>query len=224
MAKDLWRNYVPDDIRELYEVHNYRNAAQVLSTAYPDLYGELLDAFRRFRLQTAHVLRGGGNESEIPRLFGHLLRPRGWFETKVSGDLVVTTEVKEPVEGSRQKHAKKVERHTRGNFLSGHKVDFVKGDVAIDVEWNSKDQTFDRDLYAFRAFFECGVIGAGVLVTRSQELDEVFTALEIKRKYGAITTWMGKLLPRLEAGRSGGCPVLDFGITQKLIEDWHRKG
>jgi hypothetical protein len=28
---------------------------------------------------------------------------------------------------------------------------------------------------------------------------------------------MKKLLPRLEAGRNGGCPVLVFGITQKLL-------
>lgn len=29
---------------------------------------------------------------------------------------------------------------------------------------------------------------------------------------------MGKLLPRLEAGRSGGCPVLVFGITTALLK------
>jgi len=38
-------------------------------------------------------------------------------------------------------------------------------------------------------------------------------------KYGASTTWMGKLLYRLRAGRNGGCPVLVLGITPKLIED-----
>ena len=29
---------------------------------------------------------------------------------------------------------------------------------------------------------------------------------------------MGKLLPRLEAGRNGGYPVLVFGITPELLE------
>ncbi|TMJ49386.1 MAG: hypothetical protein E6G84_10710, partial [Alphaproteobacteria bacterium] len=29
-------------------------------------------------------------------------------------------------------------------------------------------------------------------------------------------THMNKLLPRMSAGRSGGCPVLAFGITPKL--------
>ncbi len=41
--------------------------------------------------------------------------------------------------------------------------------------------------------------------------------MDYKDKYGASTTHMGKLLPRLNAGRNGGCPVLVFGITQNII-------
>jgi len=63
-------------------------------------------------------------------------------------------------------------------------------------------------------------------VTRSNDLDEYFKSLgryvdkygtkrEYKAKYGASTTHMNKLLPRLRAGRSGGCPVLAVGITTK---------
>lgn len=40
-------------------------------------------------------------------------------------------------------------------------------------------------------------------------------------KYGASTTWMGKLRYRLDAGRHGGCPVLALGITRRLITDWN---
>lgn len=83
------------------------------------------------------------------------------------------------------------------------------------------------------------VIDAAVLVTRSAELNPVFRALgpaltrdgkiEKKRsgqermtheKYGASTTWMGKLLYRLNAGRNGGCPVLAVGIKPACISDW----
>lgn len=87
------------------------------------------------------------------------------------------------------------------------------------MEWNSKDQTFDRDLYAFRAFFEYDAISLGILVTRSNELDPLFKELGIKPKYGTSTTHMGKLIPRLIAGRNGGCPVIVFGITTKLLVD-----
>ena len=90
------------------------------------------------------------------------------------------------------------------------------------MEWNSKDQTFDRDLYAFRTFYECGVITCGVIITRSESLNQVFASLgsEIKNKYGASTTWMGKLIPRIHARRHGGCPLLVIGIAPGTVSDW----
>ena len=75
-----------------------------------------------------------------------------------------------------------------------HYVDYLKGRVAFDLEWNSKDQTYDRDLYAFRAFFEYDKISVGVLATRSNDLDPWFKRLGIYAKYGASTTQMGKLI------------------------------
>ena len=127
----------------------------------------------------------------------------------------------------------------REKFLDGHKVDYVKNRVAFDLEWNSKDQTFDRDLYAFSAFAQCGIIDVGVLVTRSSDLSSLIRELgpalkkngEIERlsdgtprptykKYGASTTWMGKLLYRLNAGRNGACPVLALGIGPNCVTDW----
>ena len=152
------------------------------------------------------LLRQGGNESNIPKIFSSLLRPGGWNEKNLTAELVVyeIEKKKDPV----FKHS----------LIHGsHKVDYVKGRVAFDLEWNSKDQTFDRDLYAFRAFFDYDAISLGVLVTRSNELNSVFRKLNILPKYGTSTTHMGKLLPRLEAGRNGGCPVLVFGITSRLI-------
>ena len=98
-----------------------------------------------------------------------------------------------------------------------HKIDYIKGRVAFDLEWNSKDQTFDRDLFAFRTFFDYDRISVGDLVTRSEGLNRLFKELGVIQKYGATTTYMGKLLPRLRAGRGGGCPLLIFGITEKLL-------
>ena len=79
--------------------------------------------------------------------------------------------------------------------------------MAFDLEWNSKDQTFDRDLVAMKTYFDCGLIEVGIIVTRAQELNDVFSELGIKAKYGASTTWMGKLDYRLKSRRNGGCPI-----------------
>lgn len=205
--------YLPENIIEQYEVHNFRHAAEVLATGCPDELAELMAALSMFRLTTADITTKGGNESQIPKRMTSLLRPKNWFETRIRGDLVITIET-HTADG-----VEKTEDRIN-DFMDGHKVDFVKNRVAFDLEWNSKDQTFDRDLYAFRAFHEAGVISAAVLLTRSASLNDVFKSLGEMKKYGASTTWMGKLLYRLRAGRNGGCPVLVLGITPKQIKDW----
>lgn len=260
MIADPLENFIPKDIRKLYEVHNYHNAAQVLTTGCPEEFQQIIEGLRTFRLTIADIRKPGGNESDIPKRISGLLRAKGWMETQIKGDLVITKiagspggkgksesndEDEEPesddIEGidELKKKGYTVERITRKNFLDGHKVDYVKKRVAFDLEWNSKDQTFDRDLYAFRAFYDCDLIDAAVLLTRSASLNAVFEKLGpeldkdgkpkidkngkpklLKTKYGASTTWMGKLLYRLNAGRHGGCPVLALGITPHLITDW----
>lgn len=232
---------VPKEILDLYEVHSYRNAAVILSETRAQEFAEICEALRTFRITKTMIRTAGGNESEIPKLFSSKLRPQHWHETVIQGDLVVRLIWKEqvPTRVGKFKFEKRHSELVRKRFLDGHKIDYVKNRVAFDLEWNSKDQTFDRDLYAFSAFAQCGVVDAAVLVTRSEELNSVFKALgpalkkdgsvETKssgkprmtmEKYGASTTWMGKLLYRLNAGRNGGCPVLAVGITPRCIADW----
>lgn len=225
---DRW---VDKDIRELYEVYSYRHAASILKNSHTTEFDEIMGALRTFRLSKDDIRAPGGNESTIVKRVTQLLRPQKWLETRISADLKVKkiskfTEERTTKTGRVVQEPRKTEETVDiTNFVDGHKVDFVKGSVAFDLEWNSKDQTFDRDLYAFRAFYDCSIISAGILVTRSSQLNEVFAAMgdDIKNKYGASTTWMGKLLYRLNAGRNGGCPVLVLGITPKLIEDGKEK-
>ncbi len=206
----IWSDFIPGDLRDLFEIHDYRHAAVILKNEFPREFDELCGALRKFRVTTAEIKAPGGNESDMPRKISAILRP-AWREEKLKASLVVD-----------------------GNEVTQdtHKIDYVKGRVAFDVEWNSKDQTFDRDLYAFRAFFEFNKISVAVLLTRStQDLNEVFKKLgkfkdkdgkekPVLAKFGASTTHMDQLLRRLAAGRNGGCPVLVFGITRRSILDW----
>lgn len=187
--------HIPEDIQKLYETYDYPHAAAILACEFPVEAEEIYHALRSFRFTREQIKRAGGNESEIPKQFSKILRP-GWSEGQMKAKLVVDNE--------------EVTSDT-------HKIDYLKNKIAFDLEWNSKDQTFDRDLYAFRAFFEYHRISLGILVTRSQQLNMLFEELGIFPKYGASTTHIGKLLPRLQAGRSGGCPVLVFGITSRLL-------
>lgn len=225
--------HLPPDFRAKYDVYSYRHAFTILRQSFPQQLQEILDALNNFSLTTRDIGLPGGNESIIPKKFSKLLRPCGWVETRIQGDLLVRLEEydEELTADGRLRKVKRLSTTAREvkNFIDGHKIDYVKGRVAFDLEWNSKDQTFDRDLYALRAFHECGLISVGVLVTRSASLNPLFDSIQqldkhgqpvgksVKAKYGASTTWMGKLLYRLNAGRHGGCPVLVFGIKPALI-------
>lgn len=221
-APETVARYVPADILARYEVYSYRNAALILSEAHPTEFAELLAALRAFSITTDIIAKPGGSESDIPKLISAQLRPQGWHETTIQADLLVKLLWREAQANARGKISTVAmsRETTKARFLDGHKVDYVKNRVAFDLEWNSKDQTFDRDLYAFSAFSQCGVVDVGVLLTRSAELNIVFRKLGLMAKYGASTTWMGKLLYRLNAGRNGSCPVLAFGIKPACVSDW----
>lgn len=244
--KSIVERKIPKDIRDKFETYSYRNAAVILHETWKKELDEILDALRSFSITTKIIRTAGGNETEIPKLFSSALRPLGWHETQIHADLSVTLSWREETGKTKNGNPKREARTRvlkRDKYLDGHKIDYVKEKVAFDLEWNSKDQTFDRDLYAFNAFFLSGAVDAAILLTRSASLNEVFRSVgpalqkdgrTIERlkngnprptmnKYGASTTWMGKLLYRLNAGRNGGCPVLVFGITPACVSDWKPK-
>jgi len=70
-----------------------------------------------------------------------------------------------------------------------------------------------------RLLFDFGAISIGVIITRCDELQEIFKDLGRGSSYGASTTHIGKLLPRIEGGSGAGCPLLIFGISKKLYID-----
>ncbi|HAB16817.1 MAG TPA: restriction endonuclease, partial [Verrucomicrobiales bacterium] len=51
------------------------------------------------------------------------------------------------------------------------------------------------------------------------ELQAIFNRLQKGSSYGNSTTHIGKLLPRIEGGGGGGCPILVFGITGQLFRE-----
>lgn len=213
--------FLPHDIVDNFEIYNYNHAAEILSQSFVSELNELILSLRDLRISVNDIRKAGGSESPIPPKFSAVLEPRGWAEIKITGDLLVKFY---PRKGSLRGRfvEEAADSKTIHNYIDGHNIDFVKGRVACDIEWNSKDQTYDRDLFAFRTYYECGIISAGVLITRSESLNDVFHSLgrEVMQKYGASTTWMGKLLPRLDSRRHGGCPILAIGITPHSVVDW----
>ena len=186
-------DYIDADLLDRFEFYNYNHAIEIITQAFPKEWSDVVECLRKLDITTDDLPRQAdqrGRFSSVP------------FEERVTE-----------------------------NYIDGHNIDFLKGRIAFDLEWNSKDQTFDRDLLAMRTYYDCDIVSAGIIVTRSQELNDVFKTVydfdknshswkPIMRKYGASTTWMGKLLYRLESRRNGGCPVLAIGIKKNCVSDW----
>ena len=138
---------------------------------------------------------GGGRKSRVAKAFDSRFYARGWIEKAFDTRLVVDENTME---------------------TPTHKVDCFKNEVALEVEWNNKDPFYDRDLNNFRLLFDLRAISVGVLITRSDELQEIFNELDRGPSFGASTTHMSKLLPRIKGGGGGGCPILVIGIRRSL--------
>ena len=169
-----------------------------------------------------------GRIAGIPKKFDDVLYPYGWREIRISGDLIVKKYPRQTAQRRGRFADEPYEVETIEGYIDGHNIDFLKNRVAFDLEWNSKDQTFDRDLLAMRTYFDCGLIDVGVIVTRAEALNDIFkqekdnNGQPLIKKYGASTTWMGKLTYRLDSRRNGGCPILAIGIGKECIEEYGR--
>ena len=210
--------FFPPDIEAKFEFYNFGHAPEILTQAYATEWNDLQNCFLSLSIPIDDVLKSGGNESPIPKRLDDLLYPRGWREIRITGDLLIKLFPRRSDQKRGLFADKPIDEKTIKGFIDGHNIDFVKNKVAFDLEWNSKDQTFDRDLLAMRTYFDCGLIDVGVIVTRAEELNDIFRERGVMAKYGASTTWMGKLLYRLKARRNGGCPILAIGIRKPCIQ------
>lgn len=217
--------YIRDGLLEKFEFQSYGHALEILNGAFQTEWDEIQDSLERLMITTDELREAGGNETSIPKKFDDVLYPLGWREIRITGDLLVKMYPRRSEQRGRFSDVPFDEKTIEG-YIDGHNIDFIKDKVAFDLEWNSKDQTFDRDLLAMRTYFDCGLIDVGIIVTRSQELNDIFREIKdsngktLISKYGASTTWMGKLEYRLKSRRNGGCPILAVGIKKVCVEGY----
>ena len=191
---------LPDFLREYYEIHEWKHASAIMKEDFPEEWEDLIDVLTSFRLLRSDIMTPGGRKSPISSKIDSRLYEKGWEEKHFDTSIVVDQD--------------RYESPT-------HKIDCYKNKIAIEIEWNNKDPFYDRDLNNFRLLFDLRVVSVGIIITRSDTLQEIFNELGKGQSYGASTTHMSKLIPRIEGGSGGGCPILVFGITNKLyVEDY----
>lgn len=192
-------NLLSEFIRKNYEIHEWKHAVTILDGDFPNEMSELINALEKFRFYKSWITVGGGRKSKIAEWFDNQLGTNGWIEKSFDTKMLV-----DGVE----------------SLSPTHKIDCYKNRIALEIEWNNKDPFFDRDLNNFRLLFDLRAISVGIIITRCDELQEIFDSIGRAASFGSSTTHMSKLLPRIQGGSGGGCPLLVFGIKKKLyVED-----
>jgi Restriction endonuclease BglII len=187
MSVDL----IPEDVRARYRFDERGHATAILASDFPQEFGEILEALRAFTLKRTDILTPGGGRSPIPIAIDGFLGKFGW--SPKSFDIKIT-----------------IDGHDVP--IPTHEIDNFKNRVGIEVEWNNKTEFYDRDLNNFRLLNVLNVLSVGVIITRVSELQKLFNQLGKGQAYGPSTTHWDKLIPKVDGGGAGQCPLLLVGM------------
>lgn len=188
----------PKFIRQNYALHEWRHASAVLRTDFRNEWNDIVAVLTEFRVWKSHIAVGGGGRSQVSTSIDRAFTARGWKERKFATQIRVDQNVYDS---------------------PTHKVDCFKNGIGLELEWNNKTEFYDRDLNNFRLLFELRALNVGVILTRCDELQNIFDSLGRGSSYGPTTTILSKLLRKMEGGSGGGCPVLVLGIKKTLYDE-----
>lgn len=193
---DFTMRNLPEDICRKFEVYERNHASAILKQDFPEEYAEIIKVLKNFELSTKDIMTPGGRKSPIAEKLDGQFYSLGWLEKKFNIEVTVDS----------------IDYPT-----PSHKVDCYKNRIGVEIEWNNKDPFFDRDLSNFRLLHDLNALSVGVIITRSEELQQVFNQLGKGTSYGSSTTHNGKLKPRIDGRGGGGCPLLVIAITKDCI-------
>lgn len=181
-----YKDVLDADILSRFSFAETRNAAHVISAACPDEWAEVVEFLKSFRLKTEFLMRPGGSKSRVVADMETFFYERGWTETRVDSEVLVYRIPKEAgkrtpikLDGDDSYFHSTAERlrvgqkfpyvSVRNTFQEGYLVDALKGKLAVDIEWNAKDGNLDRDISAYRAWYDFEEIVGAILITKDFE-------------------------------------------------------
>jgi hypothetical protein len=182
---------IPANLRKRYRFDERHHASSILAIDFEEEFHDLLHCLEAFRLKKSDILTPGGGRSPIPKTIDGFLGARKWMEKRF--DIKIEVDEK-PIP------------------IPTHKIDNFKNRIGVEVEWNNKTEFYDRDLNNFRLLWEMRVLSVGVIITRLSELQNLFDELGKGESYGNSTTHWDKLIPKVDSGGAGGCPLLLIGM------------
>lgn len=197
------------------------SAAAVIRAVCPAEWADIVSVLETWRLDPHSWLKAGGNRGDIAEQIDAAFSRRGWQETRLD---LETRGLLFGRDGAPRGELPTIRQE-------GYLVDNFKNRVVLDVEWNAKDGNLDRDLAAYRSWFEAGLISAGVIITKDR-LALLALARRIWAEYQATlpegersarlpidlttstVTAFDKAQLRMRRGVMGACPVLVIAANE----------
>lgn len=212
-----FQDVVPAEVVAKYSWAETRNAAAVFKASNPEEFNELVQVLDDFKIYDSDILIPGGNRGRVSIRLDRHFEQLGWRAVRINMHTTLVGKAKR----SNLARGKYLDEFLNSEVSNeGYEVDNMKRRAAVDVEWNGKDGALDRDMSAYRALYELGLIDVACIITRdhagikSLALDELHSADAARRLGTSTTTQIEKLKDRMIRGDSGGCPVLAAGISR----------
>ncbi len=205
---------------EGYTLGATRYVDVILAQSFPDRFRDFVRALSHFMPTLDELRAGGGGRTVFVRRFDESLAAMTDGSSRIWGKQNITIVKSVGLDGTAM----------RTSRTRGHEIDmFGKGTIenplpgiAVEMEWNNKDPFYDRDLISFQALHREGAVAVGVIVTRGPTLQSLIGPIIRSKdgglKFGQSTTHWNKLIPKVNLGGGGECPLLLVGIEPNRID------
>ncbi len=185
-----------------YAVRNINYGMELLVNAFPDHHASLVRALSGWAVSWGDIEAAGGSKSPVSRHFDDAFQGEGWVETSLELE-------------TRLAGVTTIARTHRIDLFKRGPREELPG-IGIELEWNNKDEFFDRDLINFEAIHRARGLAIGIVVTRGPRLQEELRGRGLD-KFGARSTHWEKLMPRLDLGRGGATPIIALGLEPERV-------
>jgi hypothetical protein len=247
-----YETVIPQQTRDKYSFAEVRNAASILNSCCPSEFGEVLSYLSDYVLETSALMTPGGAKSLVVNHLESFFYDNDWVETRLDTEIIAYRVPREAIGSFNFKNTESSNKDTviasieerldqvqqnnsisiASTFQKGYAIDALKGRLAVDIEWNAKDGNLDRDIAAYRAWYDAGIIDGAVLITKDFESVRTLVA-DIWAQYETdkgltpgefvppvtlsttTSTQISKAKERILRGDGGGCPILLVGIKKE---------
>lgn len=149
--------------RRGWNIKDINHGIPIASTSFEEEMQFIENTLLNFSLKTEdHFIKRGGGEADQTRFLSLKFEEMKWLET--------TVEVRNQILFSQR-------FGTVFNNSITHKIDHIGFNekdekFALEIEWNNKDEFFDRDLANFQNLWNLKAIEFGIIITRGENMED----------------------------------------------------